>query len=79
MMLCNCCSCNNAPMAIHEGYWICDDCVERYGSYDNAVYIINARKAVGLDKVPKEIQAETEELYKYYKKRNFPEHKEDKQ
>ena len=75
-ILCNLCNCDNAPMAIHEGYWICDDCVEKYGSYDAAVYIIKARKAVGLDKVPKEVEAETEELYKHYVKRNFPKQQE---
>lgn len=28
MILCNCCNTNNAPMALHRGYWICDDCLE---------------------------------------------------
>lgn len=44
MILCNCCGCNNAPMAIHKDYWICDDCVEKYGSYDAAVEEIEKRR-----------------------------------
>lgn len=76
MILCNCCNTDNAPMSIHKDYWICDDCVEKYGSYEAVVIIIETRYAVGLDKIPKEAEAETEELYKYYMARNFPEHKE---
>ena len=46
MILCNCCGTNNAPMAVYKDYWICDDCKERYGTYDAAVEIIleNRRK-----------------------------------
>ena len=44
MILCNCCSTNNAPMARHRGYLICDDCKERYGTYDAAVEIIIEKK-----------------------------------
>lgn len=44
MILCNCCNTDNAPMARHKDYWICDDCVERFGSYDAAVEEIERRK-----------------------------------
>lgn len=43
-MRCNCCGCDNAPMACHENYLICDDCVEKYGSYDAALEIIIEKK-----------------------------------
>lgn len=32
MISCNCCGTNNAPMAIHRDYWICDDCGKIIGS-----------------------------------------------
>lgn len=43
-ILCNCCNTDNAPMARHRGYLICDDCKERYGTYDAAVEIIIEKK-----------------------------------
>ena len=43
-ILCKCCNTDNAPMAYHRGYLICDDCVEKYGSYDAAVQIIFEKK-----------------------------------
>lgn len=67
-ILCNCCNCDNAPMAIHRGYLICDDCVERYGSYDAAALICSARNVSGLDQVPKAL---SDELDEHYKKMNF--------
>ena len=43
MILCNCCHCDNAPLALVEQYWICDDCVEKYGSYKAALEYIKNR------------------------------------
>lgn len=60
-ILCNCCNTDNAPMARHRGYLICDDCVEKYGSYDAAAFICLARNAVGLDQVPEELLDEIEQ------------------
>lgn len=44
MILCNCCNTDNAPMARHKDYWICDDCVQKYGSYDAAFLRIIEKK-----------------------------------
>ena len=71
-ILCNCCNTDNAPMAKHKSYLICDDCVERYGSYDNAALICLARNTFGLDLVPEELLDELDELYEHYMKMNFP-------
>lgn len=51
MILCNCCGTDNAPMAIHKDYWICDDCVEKYGSYDAAVEAIKERHTIKIKKI----------------------------
>lgn len=77
-ILCNYCSTNNAPMAIHRGYLICDDCVERYGSYDNAALICLAKNAFGLDQVPEELLDELDKQYDYYIKKNFSKQEENK-
>lgn len=37
MIMCNCCNTDNAPLARYKDYWICEDCLEEYGSYDCAV------------------------------------------
>jgi len=36
-ILCNCCGADNAPLALHKNYWICEDCLEYFGSYDAAL------------------------------------------
>lgn len=71
MILCNCCSTDNAPMAIYKDYWICDDCVEKYGSYDAAALICLARSVSGLDQVPKALLDEIDKEYDYYMQKNF--------
>lgn len=77
-ILCNCCNTDNAPMARHRGYLICDDCVEKYGSYDAAALICLARNAAGLDQVPEELLDELDELYSHYMKMNFSKQEENK-
>ena len=77
-ILCSCCNTDNAPMARHRGYLICDDCVERYGSYDNAALICLAKNAFGLNQVPEELLDELDELYAHYMKMNFPKQEEQK-
>lgn len=76
MILCNCCRTNNAPMAIYKDFWICDDCVEKYGSYDAAAFICLAKKVLGLDKVPKALLDEIDKEYDYMQK-NFPKREEE--
>lgn len=75
-MRCNCCGCDNAPMAWHENYLICDDCVERFGSYDAATYICIVKKAIGYDQIPQKILDNLDEEYNHYKKMNFKEKEE---
>ena len=71
-MFCNCCGADNAPMALYKDYWICDDCVERFGSFDNAAFIVQARKIANLDNLPKATIEELNKLYNRYKEINFP-------
>lgn len=78
MISCNCCGTNNAPMAKHRGYWICDDCVEKYGTYDAAAFICLAKSVLGLDQVPKALSEELDKQYDYYMKKNFSKQEEKK-
>ena len=71
MILCNCCRTNNAPKALYKDFWICDDCVEKYGSYDAAAYICQVKRVLGLDKVPKALLDEIDKEYEYYMQKNF--------
>lgn len=71
MILCSCCRTNNAPMAIYKDFWICEDCVEKFGSYDAAAFICLAKRVLGLDKVPKALLDEIDKEYDYYMQKNF--------
>ena len=76
MILCSCCRTNNAPMAIYKDFWICDDCVKKYGSYDAAALLCLAKRVLGLDKVPKALLDEIDKEYDYYIK-NFKKQEEE--
>lgn len=58
-------------MAIYKDFWICEDCVEKFGSYDAAAYICQVKKELGLDKVPKALLDEIDKEYDYYMQMNF--------